>query len=162
MLNFKLIGDNELVVYLNRTSENIRKVIPDALQEVSEHLEEKVKDKFGEYQAGWPKLKRASVIAKYRRRSMKGFNRPKLNSGGSASSGGADDPLVLFGELQKSIRKESNSSEAKVYTDNPYSAVHEYGYAPKGVPSRSYMRLTLMQEEDEVIKIVERKINNIL
>lgn len=156
MFNIKINGDNELILYLNNASSKIRNNIPIALKNISTHLEKEVKDKFGKYQQSWPKLKRATVIAKYKRRSLKSHKRKGLNSGTIPI--GADDPLILFGELEKSIKKESNNTRAKVYSNNPYSAVHEYGYAPKNIPARSFMRLTLMQEEDEVKKIVNKYI----
>jgi phage gpG-like protein len=46
--------------------------------------------------------------------------------------------------------------EVEVYSDNIYSAVHEYGY--KHVPARSYMRLTLSQETQEVVDIMDNEI----
>lgn len=161
MLDIKVIGENELRLYLDRTAKGIKRNIRAGLKEVSSHLQEKVKDKFGTYQANWPKLKRASVAAKYNRNGLKGFKRPNLFKKASGPMGG-DMPLVLSGELEASIKKSHDWNEAKVFSDNIYSAVHEYGYGPKGVPSRSYMRLTLTQEEDEVFRIVDSNIARVL
>lgn len=149
-MQFRMEGDKKLMVYLDSLGKNIKSEIDKSLNQIADHLQDKVKDKFGTYQQGWPTLKRASVIAKYRRRSLSSVGRGRVGS----YTVGSDDPLILFGKLRDSIEKEVNSTsnEAIVFSDNEYSAVHEYGY--KNVPSRSYMRLTLAQEEDEIHKII--------
>ena len=155
-----MIGDKELGIYLRRVADNIKPQIVAGLNEIGNHLEEKVKDKFGTYQSGWPKLKRASVIAKYKSRVLKGM---KARDGSmSFITTGGDDPLLLSGTLRDSIQKDvkAGALEVEIYSDNIYSAVHEYGY--KQVPSRSYMRLTLTQEEEEVENIIDRNIGRII
>jgi phage gpG-like protein len=159
-LNYRITGDKELSFYLGNIAKNIKPQALAGLNEIGTHLQKKVKAKFGKYQEGWPKLKRASVIAKYRKRGLSGISTKGRKKSSSATGG--DDPLVLFGQLKNSIEKELNtgSMEVEVYSDNIYSAVHEYGY--KNVPARSYMRLTLAQEEDEVVKIMGNRIEKIL
>lgn len=158
-ITFKITGDRELALYLGRASSGIKKQIYSGLDDIGEHLQKKVKEKFGTYQSGWPKLKRASVIAKYRKRALKGI---KTGARKIAFTVGADDPLVLFGNLEKSIQKEVNKTAMQtiVFSDNVYAAVHEYGY--KQIPARSYMRLTLSDETNEVIKILDAKIGRII
>lgn len=157
-MNFdiKIIGDKELVLYLQKIDESIKPQIISGLKDVADYLQEKVKDKFGKYQPSWPKLKRASVIAKYRRRGLSGA---KVKGGFTL---GPDDPLILFGNLKNSIDKEVNNGEleAVVFSDNVYSAVHEYGY--KNIPARSYMRTTLDEETEKVIDIIGNKIEKLL
>jgi phage gpG-like protein len=159
-LEFKLIGDKELAFYFGRIAKNIKPQAISGLNEIGNHLLKEVKAKFGKYQAGWPKLKRASVAAKYKRRGLSGISTKGKSKASKAT--GADDPLVLHGALRDSIEKELDTAamEVVVYSDNVYSAVHEYGY--KNVPSRSYMRLTLAQEEDKVVDIMENKIGKML
>jgi phage gpG-like protein len=155
-LNFQIIGDKELVAYLNGIDKNIKPQIKSGLSDIGTHLKREVKNKFGVYQKTWPKLKRASVIAKYRRRTLAGFKTKK----GKGSSIGSDDPLFLFGNLKNSIQKELSGLEVTIYSDNEYSAVHEYGY--KHVPARSYMRLTLDEETENVVKIMDSKIGKLI
>jgi phage gpG-like protein len=160
-IDIKLVGDRELNMYLNRTMDGIKKEINSGLKDIADHLKDKVQEKFGTYHSSWPKLKRASVIAKYRRRGrLKGMP----SRGPIRAVIGADDPLVLFGKLKGSIEKEINygAKEAVVYSDAEHAAVHEYGYAPKGVPSRSYMRVTLWEETDEIVKIIDSKIDKLI
>lgn len=161
-LNFKLVGDKELQLYLKNLNKNINKQIISGLDDIGDHLHNKVKDRIGNYHPSWPKLKRASVIAKYRRRTMKGA--ASRATKGISFNIGPDEPLILFGDLKKSISKELNigSKEVVVYSDAPHAAVHEYGYAPKNIPSRSYMRTTLWDETDEVVNIMNRKIGKII
>lgn len=157
MINFRWEGNERVAIYLNRTSQQIDKNLKLGLRETSSLLQKEVKDKFGKYQMGWPRLKRATVIAKYRRKLGKGgYRSVRLNNGSVPT--GRHDPLKLFGDLEKSIKKKTTSDEAIVYSDNEYSAVHEYGYAPKGVPSRSYMRLTLDENENEISNIFNKYI----
>lgn len=157
-LNFNMVGDRELQVYLKKMNTNIRSHSIYALNDIADYLQDKVKDKFGKYHASWPKLKRASVIAKYRRRALRGIK----SRGKIAFTIGPDDPLILFGNLQKSIDKSVNKAalEATIFSDNPYAAVHEYGY--KNIPSRSYMRTTLWEEENKVIDILDKHIGKFI
>jgi phage gpG-like protein len=153
-ITFRITGDRELALYLGKIAKNIKPNALKGLNKIGDHLQKEVKAKFGNYQAGWPKLKRASVIAKYKRRGLGGG----ASRGGASFASGPDDPLVLFGNLKDSIEKElhTSSMEVEVYSDNIYSAVHEYGY--KHVPARSYMRLTLSQETQEVVDIMDNEI----
>lgn len=155
--DIKIVGDNELQLFLNRTAKNIKPALISGLDEAGDLLQGKIKEKFGTYQAGWPKLKRASVIAKSRKKTqLKGVKR------GSAVSIGIDSPLLLMSNLKNSIQKEIRNAglEAVIFSDEVYAAVHEYGY--KQVPARSYMRLTLWDEEENVIRIIESKIDKLL
>lgn len=165
--DIQVVGDKELVVYLENITKKMKSEIHTSLSDVGKHLKGKVQEKFGKYQSGWPKLKRASVIAKAKRRGgLKGMKSKtgtrKAKRVNSIGTGGADDPLVLFTKLKSSIRYEvkKGSMEAVVYSDEVYAAVHEYGY--KNVPSRSYMRLTLTQEEAYVVNIIKNRINGLL
>lgn len=158
-LNFKIIGGKELSIYLGKVEKGIKTQIISGLREVGNHLQDKVKERFGHYHPSWPKLKRASVIAKYRRRTLNGISAKGRKISFSI---GPDEPLILFGNLRDSINKDVNigAKEVVVFSDNPYSAVHEYGY--KNVPARSYMRTTLYDEQDEVVDIIGRKIGRII
>lgn len=160
-LDIKIVGDKELQIYLENIKKDMKETLISGLDEIGNHLQKEVKDKFGNYQSSWPKLKRASVIAKYKKRG--GLKKGKIKRGSLITIAlGPDDPLILFGDLKESIEKEINSGalEAIVYSDNPYSAVHEYGY--KSVPARSYLRLTLWDEENNVVKIIDNKISRLL
>jgi phage gpG-like protein len=153
-LKIDIVGDKELALYLGKLAKKVSNSKP-MLSEISKHLRDEAKEKLGKYYKSWPKLKRSSVIAKYRRRALKGT---RVNGGSNKSFGiGADDPLILFGKLKKSIMAEVRGDEAVAYTDNEYSAVHEYGY--KHVPARSYMRTTLHDEEEKIMDIVNDKIS---
>src|SRR5690554_3981333 len=127
---FKITGDNELIFYLNKTSSKIKNEANKGLKDVGKYLEEKVKEKFGNYQKGWKKLKRETVAAKQRRRaklsgsSKKSFKKLISNINSKMDS---DEPLFLFGELMQSIKHENKNLETIVYSDNEYAAVHEYG-----------------------------------
>jgi phage gpG-like protein len=156
-IDVKIVGDKEVQLYLNRMAKGIKNDSKKALNDIAKHLQKEARDKLGHYYKSWPKLKRASVIAKYRRRALRGHSMGKRKT--TSFRIGPDNPLVLFGELKKSILKEINgaSMEAVVYTDNEYSAVHEYGY--KQVPARSYMRSTLHDEEDKLADMVNNRIS---
>jgi hypothetical protein len=149
----KVIGDREVAFYFQKLSTGIKPTALQGLNEIGNYLEKKIKDRFGHYHSSWPKLKRASVIAKYKRRSLGGGKRVKVAVGG-------DDPLILFGNLKDSIAKEMNDMEVTIFSDNPYAAVHEYGY--KQVPARSYMRTTLADEEDNITDIMDRAIGRLI
>lgn len=167
-MNFRvdIIGDNELVLKFNNASKEIKDALNSELVEVAKHLQKEIKGKFGEYQPGWPKLKRASVIAKYRKRALRGIKSSSNVSGlaqqFNSFSIGPDEPLILFNELKESIEYETNKAAmtATVFSDKVYAAVHEYGY--KNVPSRSYMRKTLWDEEDIIIKMINNRIDRII
>lgn len=152
----KLVGDRELVFYLEKLSAGIKPAALVGLNEVGQYLEEKIKERFGKYHASWPKLKRASVIAKYRRRSLSGGQRKT----GLSTYYGADEPLILYGNLKNSIDKEMGDMEVTVFSDNVYAAVHEYGY--KQVPARSYMRTTLADEEEKLTDIIGKSIGRLI
>lgn len=164
--DYKIIGDKELQIYLNNITNNMKPEINKGLNEIGIHLQKKVKDKFGEYQEGWPKLKRETVIAKARKRALRGSSRSKFSSLAKSfnSSMGSDDPLSLFGDLEGSVKRENNLAalSTKVYSDNEYAAVHEYGYAPKNIPARSYMRLTLYQEEEDIVRILSERVGRLI
>lgn len=157
---FRLEGDRALALYLGNVASNVKPAAIKGLNIIGKHLEKEVKDKFGKYHSSWPKLKRASVIAKYLRRTLKGG----ANGRKISFNVGADDPLVLFGNLKDSIKNELNKGvlEVEVYSDNVYAAVHEYGYAPKKIPSRSYMRVTLSEESNNVVDIMDNEIGRII
>lgn len=158
-LNVKIEGDKELIFYLNNMSSNLKRKALFGLDEAGDYLEEKIKAQFGKYHPTWPKLKIATVIAKYRRRTLNGMSA----KGRKISFGiGTDDPLLLFGNLRNSIQKELNQSEMEVviFSDNEYAAVHEYGY--KSIPARSYMRTTLDDETEQIVKIVSNEIGRII
>lgn len=164
-----MTGDNQLIIYLKNVDKKIEPNIKSALKDIVDHLHTRVTSKFGTYQAGWAKLKRATVIAKYKRRMKKGKGIKSARFSGSASGVAnaiTEDPLVLFGSLKESIQKKVTGSmgnyEGVVYSDAKHAAVHEYGYAPKGVPARSYMRLTLFEEEDYIVRIVNNRIARLI
>lgn len=168
-LTYKMEGDDKLIFYLKGIEKNIEKQIRLSLKEVVDHLFDEVRNKFGTYQKGWPKLKRATVIAKYRRRLSKGGGLSSSKfSGVISSTAGAmnDDPLILFGDLRESIERQIRGSgqnmEGVVFSDAKHAAVHEYGYAPKNIPARSYARLTLWEEEDYIIKLVNNRIARLI
>jgi hypothetical protein len=157
-------GDKELVVYLNKMSAEMKPEILLGLGEIGIHLTEETKKKFGTYQTGWPKLKQASVIAKWNRRAqLNGFKRASFTRlAGMFNLGFGDDPLVLSGKLRDSIAHELDfeKMEAIIYSDVEYAAVHEYGHGP--VPARSYLRLTLWDNEDYVNKVLNDRIEKLL
>lgn len=167
-MEYKIVGDKELQIYLNKMIKGMRNEINKGMDEIGRHLKKEVKSKFGKYQQGWAKLKRATVVAKYKRRKLAGYKhkRSKLSSLASMFNFGIgpDDPLSLFGDLEKSIYHKNNKSNLSttVYSDDEKAAVHEYGYAPKNIPARSYMRLTLFQEEDYVVKILSNRVGNLI
>jgi phage gpG-like protein len=159
-------GDKDLIIYLNKSSNQIKPQILSALKLIGQHVEEEAKKKFGTYQRSWPKLKRASVTAKYRRRALgNGVKRPNLSGIASfINTGVGDDPLILMGKLKESIKHELNESqlEAVIFSDDKKAAVHEYGYAPKKIPARSYLRLALWDSEKDIEEILARKIGGAL
>lgn len=161
-INIKIIGDRELNLYLGKLDKKVDIVAISGLDKIGDHLKDKVKDKFGKYHSSWPKLKRASVITKYRRRALQGMPIGTRKLGNIII--GPDDPLVLFGRLKDSIEKDLNvaAKEVEIYSDTPYSAVHEYGYAPNNIPARSYMRTTLYEETNEIIDIMDNEIGKII
>jgi phage gpG-like protein len=168
-LTFKMEGDDKLLIYLKGIEKNIEKEIRASLREAVDHLFDEVRGKFGKYNKGWAKLKRATVIAKYRRRMSKGSGMSSSKFSGVISSTAgamADDPLILFGDLRESIERTIKGSgqnmQGVVYSDAKHAAVHEYGYAPKNIPARSYMRLTLWEEEDYIVKLVNNRIARLI
>jgi phage gpG-like protein len=168
-LTTKIEGDDKLLIYLKDVEKNIEKQLRLALKDAVDHLFDEVRNKFGKYNKGWAKLKRATVIAKARRRMGKGGGMSSSKfSGVISSTAGAmnDDPLILFGNLRESIERKVTGSgqhmEGIVYSDAKYAAVHEYGYAPKNVPARSYMRLTLWEEENFIVRLVNNRIARLI
>jgi len=169
LFKVKVEGVESLRYYLRNIKVANQRELNKSLNEIGSYLEGKVKDKFGVYQHGWPKLKTATVLAKQRRRSsLRSYKKAsftKFIKKFNKAIGG-DDPLVLFGKLHQSIKHQLRGTkmdkEAVVYSDNEYSAVHEYGYAPKNIPARSYMRTTLLDEEDYIVQIISNRIGNIV
>jgi phage gpG-like protein len=157
-------GDKELILYLNNISEEMKPQLVIGLEDIGQHLEKETKAKFGTYQKGWPKLKRASVIAKWNRRAqLNGFKRANFsNLVGLFNQGMGDDPLVLSGKLRDSISHEVNSAqlETVIFSDVEYAAVHEYGHGR--VPARSYLRLTLWDNEDYIRKVIDDRVQRLL
>jgi phage gpG-like protein len=157
-------GDKELVVYLNKMSAAMKPEILLGLAEIGSHLVEETKKKFGSYQHGWPKLKRSSVIAKWNKRArLNGFKSANFSRLiGMFNQGFGDDPLVLSGKLRDSIQHELNIEqlESVIYSDVEYAAVHEYGHG--NVPARSYLRLTLWDNEDYVNRVLNSRIEKLL
>lgn len=165
MFTYKLIGDKEIAIKFKSAGKTIDKQLNAELKQIVKHLKEQIQNKFGSYQKGWPKLKYSTVIAKQKRRAgLSGMKSGKMGNiaRGFNSAAGADDPLLLFSDLKNSINTSVSKTTGKVFSDYKSAAVHEYGYAPKGVPSRSYMRLTLAEEEDEIIRMIRKRIDKIL
>jgi len=156
----KVVGDKELGIYLNNITKNIKKEAGSGLVEIGTYLRQKVRDRLGNYHYTWPKLKRATVVAKMRRRAGSGISVSKRK--GKNLGLGNDEPLVLFSKLKKSISKETSRATltTTVYSDSEHAAVHEYGY--RQVPARSYMRTTLFDEEDAIFKIIDRHIEKLI
>lgn len=46
--------------------------------------------------------------------------------------------LLRRGTLMNSIRIQTNTDSTSVYTDNPYAAVHQFGFDSRGIPARPY------------------------
>lgn len=166
---FKVVGENQLIFYLKNVEKGIESGIRQSLKQAVDHLHQEVRNKFGRYNSGWAKLKTATVIAKYKRRMRKGSGVSSIKFSGSISGVGnaiTEDPLVLFGGLRDSIEKKVTGVKGNyvgiVYTDAKHAAVHEYGYAPKGIPARSYARLTLWEEQDYIIRIVNNRIARLI
>jgi HK97 gp10 family phage protein len=156
-------GDNSLNLYLKNITKEMKPYIIDGLKESGSLLNEEVKNKFGKYQEGWPKLKRETVLAKYRKRQLHAIKNNNSNFTRRFNGTiGADDPLVLHGTLRDSISYDVNANDLNVvvYSDVPYAAVQEYGY--ENVPARSFMRLTLWDKEDDITNIISNKIENII
>lgn len=157
-------GDNELILYFNKMASKTKPKMIDGLKDASKHLQKKIQEKFGKYQTDWAPLKRATVLAKYRRKSMMSVKKTRFNKlvAKRNTTIGSDNPLVLYSNLQRNVDYEINISDlsATIFNDEPYAAVHEYGY--KNVPSRSYMRSTLNEEQDEVFKIIDKKISDLI
>jgi phage gpG-like protein len=168
-LKFKLIGEEKLIAYLGKVEKQMKPNIRAALRDSVNHLQQEVKNKFGRYNKDWAKLKTATVIAKYKRRMRRGSGVSTIRFSGTISGVAnaiTEDPLVLFGTLKNSIEKKVTSVGGNftgiVYTDAPHAAVHEYGYAPKNIPARSYARLTLWEEQDYIIRIVNNRIARLI
>lgn len=168
MTQFKIdiYGDKELILYLQKITQEMKPNLKSSLSDIGKHLKSEVKNKFGNYQRGWAKLKRATVIAKYNRRKLFALQNPGISNAINKinKSFSGDAPLVLNGVLRNSIKYKVNTDKMNtvVYSNNPYSAVHEYGYAPKNIPARSYMRLTLWDEEDTIRRIISNRVGIII
>ncbi len=165
-MSIDMFGDKELIHYLDNLSRHTKSSVVKGLREVGQHLEKEVKSKFGTYQKGWPKLKRETVKAKYRQRSLSAWRSGAIKTLAEAfnSTIGNDDPLILHGKLRDSIENEVYDSELTtlVYSDVEYAAVHEYGFAKKNVPARSFMRLTLWDEEEKVVELINARLEIII
>lgn len=160
-----IYGDKELVFYLDNISSNMRRSLIDGLNDVGKHLWSETRNKFGSYQRGWPKLKMATVLYKQRRMaSLSPSKRAAMSSFlpqiAKALSG--DMPLIFDGDLYNSIKYEVSrpTLSTTVYSDNEYAAVHEYGHG--NIPARSFLRLTLWDEERVVFQILSDKVGSLL
>lgn len=142
----------------------------------------RAKMKLGTYQSAsgdypaWAKLQPGTVKRKHTSRS--GGNRGSLTRAGrryirihgSWGSGGNDDsPLVDTGHLKQAITMDDSELESNgvVYvgvaagsdqqgggSPGDYAAAHEFGYAPKNIPARPYLRPALHESRDEIKEAV--------
>lgn len=63
---------------------------------------------------------------------------------------------VKTNRLRNSIMWKVNRQDisAKVATNVKYAAVHEYGYPPRNIPERSYLRTGLEDKRNEITEII--------
>lgn len=139
----------------------------------------RVKGKLGTYQPAsggypaWAKLKPETVKAKHT--SQSGKNKGKLTRTGKkylqehgswGAGGNSDSPLVgVSGHLRQAITADDSELEGKgvMYvgvaagsneqgkgSPGDYAAVQEFGYAPKKIPPRPYLRPALHESREEI------------
>jgi len=147
----------------------------------------KAKKKLGTYQPAsggypaWPKLKPETVKRKHM--SQSGKNKGKLTGAGkkyivkhgSWGAGGNDDaPLVgIAGHLKQAITTDDSQLDSKgvMYvgvaagsgtqgkgSPGDYAAAQEFGYAPKKIPPRPYLRPALHESKEEIKEDVAKEL----
>ena len=109
-----------------------------ALEEACVHLETRVKQVIGTYdlQPRWAELADATKDD----RSRKGY--PE------------NDPLLRTGHLRDSVQHKVEGDTGRVGTDDDIAVYQELG--TRSIPPRSYLRLSAVEQEHELVKILER------
>ncbi len=142
----------------------------------------KAKSKLGTYQSGfgpypaWAKLRPETVRRKHM--SVKGgltrAGKKYLKKHGSWGAGGNDDsPLVNTGLLRQAITTDDSqlNSNGVMYvgvaagkdgkgkgSPGDYAAAHEFGYAPKNIPPRPFLRPALHESQEAIKDAVAKEL----
>lgn len=144
-------GLNEIIKELDTMDKSIKVGTRRGLVKSSIYLRDKIKERFGTYQASggdgggpWKRLLYATVV----RKRKKGY-------GTSANS-----PLVKTGKLRESIKNRINraGTEASIYSNDTRLKYHVYGAPRMGVPKRDPMKITTKEEQENVIEIFKEEL----
>nr|WP_236871049.1 HK97-gp10 family putative phage morphogenesis protein [Brevibacillus laterosporus] len=92
---------------------------------------------------------------------------------GSWGAGGNDDsPLVDSGQLRQALTADekqinkgvvyvgvaSGKSDSKKGDPGSYAATHEFGYEPKNIPARPFLRPALHENRDQIKEIAKKEV----
>ncbi|AIG27422.1 hypothetical protein EGH10_20925 [Brevibacillus laterosporus] len=141
------------------------------------------KKKLGTYQGesggykAWVKLKPETVRKKHMSKTKAGAltragKRYKEKHGAWGAGGNDDSPLVDSGSLRQAITTDekqinkgvayvgvaSGSSDSKKGDPGSYAAAHEFGYEPKNIPARPFLRPALHENRDQIKEIAKKEI----
>ncbi|MED0672098.1 hypothetical protein P4S95_18130 [Aneurinibacillus aneurinilyticus] len=175
---------NGLFQALSSIPEGVQRATNQGLRKSAVIVMKRAKSKFGTYQPAshgypaWPKLKPETVRRKHLVRT--GRNKGKLsraatrylrNFGAWGAGGNADSPLVDTSHLKNAITvDEAEISSGTVYVGVAKgaggggsgsvagAAAHEFGYSPKGIPARPYLRPALEESREEIKNTVAQAI----
>jgi phage gpG-like protein len=177
---------NGLLQALASIPEGVQRATEQGLRKSAVIVMKRAKSKLGTYQPAshgypaWPKLKPETVRRKHLIRT--GKNKGKLsraatrylkNFGEWGAGGNADSPLVDSGHLKGAITTdESEIRSGTVYVGVAKgsggkgsgsiagAAAHEFGYAPKGIPARPYLRPALEESREDIRNAVAQAIRD--
>jgi phage gpG-like protein len=170
-------GFNDLFKALSTIPEGVEKATQKGLKRGAVIVMGKAKQKLGTYQpasGGYPAWKLLSPLTVARKYTIKsGQHKGFLNKkgvelahqpGGWKVGSTADGPLVESGHLRQAITTDdSDLSHGVMYvgvaagspdqgkgSPGDYAAAHEFGYAPKNIPPRPYLRPALEESKEQI------------
>lgn len=177
-----MAGFDQLFKALNSIPKQVDAATKRGLKRGATKVMRKAKEKLGSYQSesgpypAWKNLKPDTVARKFTVKSgpNKGFfNKKGLKllhqPGGWRVGSSADAPLVDTGLLRQAITTDDGDLNSKgiMYVGvasgggepgkgDPadYAAAHEFGYAPKNIPERPYLRPALHESQDAIKEAV--------
>jgi phage gpG-like protein len=178
---------NGLFQVLSSIPDGVQRATEQGLRKSAVIVMKRAKSKFGTYQPAshgypaWPKLKPTTVARKYTIKSgvLKGFLNKKgvellhQPGGWKVGNSGVDAPLIDTGHLRNAITTdETEIRSGTVYVgvakggggkgsgSTAGAAAHEFGYAPKGIPARPYLRPALEESREEIRNAVAQAIRD--
>lgn len=182
-----MAGFDDLFRVLSSIPERVDRAEKQALKKGAAIVMGRAKKKLGTYQGesggypAWKPLKPYTVARKYTIKSgpNKGFFNKKglkllRQPGGWKVGTSADAPLVDTGHLRQAITTDDSdlnkgvmyvgvaagTSEKGKGSPGDYAAAHEFGYAPKNIPPRPFLRPALHESKDDIKQELVKQLQN--